>query len=80
MSTTAVAPTPIGNHCKGLYADGTPNTQFRCLKVYDVDGTPIYNCTTKRYFLVNCPKINQLCSNLSGAWVSAVTCCNQRLF
>ena len=33
-----------------------------------------------RYFLANCPKINQLCSQFSGAWVSAVTVCNQRLF
>ena len=78
--STAVAPTPIGNHCKGTYGDGTPNIQFRCLKKYDVDGTPLYNCAGKRYFLANCPKINQLCSSLSGAWVAASTVCAQRLY
>ena len=36
--------------------------------------------TTMRYFLVNCPKLNQLCSASSGAWVAASTVCNQRLF
>lgn len=33
-----------------------------------------------RFFLANCPSINQLCSQSSGAWVAAVTVCSQRLF
>ena len=33
-----------------------------------------------RFFLANCPKSNQLCSQFSGAWVAAATVCNQRLF
>ena len=33
-----------------------------------------------RYFLANCPKSNQICSAISGAWVAAATVCNQRLF
>jgi len=33
-----------------------------------------------RFFLVNCPKVNQLCNANSGAWVPAITVCRQRLF
>ena len=77
---TVIAPTPIGNHCKGQFGDGTPNVQLRCVKGYDVNSVPTYVCAGKRYFKVSCPKINQLCSNLSGAWVSAVTVCNQHLY
>lgn len=80
MSYPVIAPTPIGNHCIGQNADGTVNRQFRCVKMFDVDGTPIYNCVGMRYFLVNCPAVNQLCSNTSGAFVASVTVCGQQLF
>lgn len=33
-----------------------------------------------RFFNVNCPKGNLQCSTTSGAWVPAITVCNQRLF
>jgi len=33
-----------------------------------------------RFFLVTCPKVNQLCSTTSGAWVAATTVCQQALF
>lgn len=75
------AVTPVsGNKCVGSHADNTPNIQLYCLKGYDDQGDPIYTCATWRKFRVNCPKLNQLCSNLSEAWVAAVTVCNQRLF
>ncbi|GAH00031.1 unnamed protein product [marine sediment metagenome] len=53
---------------------------FTCLKGYDNNGEPIYGEVEMRYFLANCPKINQLCSSTSGGYVAAVTVCNQRLF
>jgi hypothetical protein len=37
-------------------------------------------CGGWRYFLSNCPKTNTLCSATSGAWVAAITVCNQQLF
>lgn len=76
----AITPTPIGNSCRGVYGDGTPNIQFRCVKSKDNDGVPVYNCAGRRYFKANCPKSNQQCSQLSGAWVASVTVCRQRLF
>jgi len=33
-----------------------------------------------RFFYANCPKLNQLCSSTSGAWVAAITVCQQALF
>lgn len=75
------AVTPLtGNKCVGNYADGTPNIQLYCYKGDDNNGAPIYTCATWRKFRVNCPKVNYQCSNLSEAWVAAVTVCNQRLF
>lgn len=40
----------------------------------------VYTTVTWRYFLANCPKVNQLCSGFSGAYVPAITVCNQQLF
>ena len=37
-------------------------------------------CGGWKYFLADCPKNNQLCSGLSGAWVAASTVCAQRLY
>jgi len=39
-------------------------------------------CVTWRIFYPQCPKINpnQICSSTHGAFVAAVTVCNQRLF
>jgi len=70
----AVTPLP-GNSCVGTYEDGTPNIQQKCLK-----SNGVTTCTTWKYFLVQCPKVNQQCSSLSGAWVAAITVCNQALF
>lgn len=75
------AVTPVSaNKCKGTYEDGTPNIQLYCYKGDDDLGDPIYTCATWRKFRVQCPKVNQLCSTQSEAWVAAVTVCNQRLF
>lgn len=43
------------------------------------EGTPLTE-RQMRFFLANCPRVNQLCSQFSGAWVAAATVCNQRLF
>ncbi len=75
------AVTPVsGNKCVGSYADGTPRVQLYCNKGLDAQGDPIYTCATWRKFRVSCPKLNQLCSTQSEAWVAAITVCNQRLF
>jgi hypothetical protein len=33
-----------------------------------------------RYFYANCPKVNQLCSGISGGYVAASTVCRQQLY
>ena len=76
----AAVPPLTGNKCLGTYVDGSPNRQMYCLKGYDDGGNPIYTCAKWRLFKVNCSKINQLCSNLSQAYVAAVTVCNQHLY
>jgi hypothetical protein len=76
----AAVPPITGNKCVGAYNDGSPNRKLYCLKGYDDNDDPIYTCATWRKFRVNCPKVNFLCSNLSEAWVAAVTVCNQKLF
>lgn len=68
------------NHCRGTNADGTPDNEFYCLKEIDNDGNPVYSCVTMRYFKVTCTAINQQCNSLSGAYVAAVTICNQKLY
>lgn len=37
-------------------------------------------CGGWKYFLADCPKTNQLCSSLSGAWLPSATVCGQRLY
>lgn len=76
-----ISPTPIGNDCVGQNADGSANIQFKCLKYYDVDGTPIYACAPMKYFLVSCSApLNSLCNPNSGAYLPAITVCGQQLF
>lgn len=73
--------TPVsGNNCKGTFVDGTPDVRLKCVRSVAEDGSPVFTCATKRFFLVSCPPGNQQCSNLSGAWVAACTVCSQRLF
>ena len=43
-----------------------------------LNGTRV--CGGWRYFLANCPRTNAMCSSISGAWVAAITVCNQQLF
>ena len=50
-------------------------TTMKCKKD---DGTITY--VTMRVFYPKCPKVNQLCNPQGGAYVAAVTVCNQRLF
>jgi hypothetical protein len=76
----AAVPAITGNKCVGAYEDGSPNRKLYCLKGLDANGDDIYTCATWRKFRVSCPKLNQLCSAQSEAWVAAVTVCNQRLF
>ena len=75
------AVTPVsGNKCVGTFEDGTENIQLYCNKGNDEMGDPIFTCATWRLFKVQCPKVNFLCSNLSDAYVAAITVCNQKLF
>jgi|GEM_PF-2765545 hypothetical protein len=75
------AVTPVSaNKCEGTYEDGEENIQLYCLKGNDQMGDPIFTCATWRKFKVQCPKLNQLCSNHSEAYVAAITVCNQKLF
>ena len=76
----AYIPVSSINHCIGENADGTVNRQLYCLKGFDDGGNPIYTCAKWRLFKVNCSKINSLCSNLSQAYVAAITVCNQHLY
>ncbi len=70
------AVTPItSNKCIGNFADGTPNINLYCKKTDEV-----FVCATWRSFIASCPKVNQLCSGKSQAWVAAITVCNQQLF
>jgi len=73
--------TPVSaNRCVGEFENGDPNVQLRCLKGFDINDEPIFTCVTMRLFQVACPKLNQICSTQSQAFVSAITICNQRLF
>jgi hypothetical protein len=74
-----VTPLPA-NHCIGADAAGNTVYQLKCLKGLDDSDDPIYTCAKWRKFRVNCPKVNFQCSNLSEAWVAAITVCNQKLF
>ena len=75
------AVTPVsGNNCRGTYENGTPNIQLKCVKSVTDGGSEVFTCATWRYFRVNCPKVNFQCSSLSGAYVAAITVCNQKLF
>ena len=74
------AVTPVSsNRCVGSFEDGSPNTQLYCQSSTDDQGDPVYTCVTWRSFRAQCPKVNQLCSNQSEAFVAAITVCNQKL-
>lgn len=75
------AVTPVsGNNCRGSFADGTADIRLKCVKTRDDEDLPVYTCATWKYFKVSCPKLNQQCSSLSGAWLPSITVCNQKLF
>jgi len=76
----AAVPPLSGNNCRGSFEDGTPNIKVKCVKTLDDQGDKVFACVTWRYFRVTCPKLNQQCSSLSGAYVPAITVCNQKLF
>lgn len=70
------------NNCIGVRANGTFNRQLRCLRSVDSDGSnALYGCATWKYFRVQCPPTaaNVMCNSLSGAYVAAITVCNQHL-
>jgi len=69
-----IAPT-ISNGCLGEDRDGEALRHFKC-KENDGD----YSCRTQKFFYVTCANPIVLCNQLSGAYVAAVTVCNQRLF
>ncbi len=48
------------------------------LKCKKADGS--YANVTWRLFYPSCPKLNQQCNPLGGAYVAAITVCKQRLF
>lgn len=75
-----VIPPQSTNKCVGQNLDGTVNRQLYCLKGYDDQGSKIFTCAKWRKFRVSCPKLNQLCSSLSEAYVAAITVCNQHLY
>ena len=57
---------------------------FRCGVCTTDAVTLIRTCTyrnvTKREFFPRCAKLNQLCSEIRGAFVPAITVCRQGLF
>ncbi len=80
MALPVAIPPQTGNKCVGQFSDGSTDYQLYCFKGNDHQGNPIYTCATWRLFYVSCPKLNQLCSTTSSAYVAAITVCNQQLF
>lgn len=76
----AAIPPLSGNNCRGVYENGLPNIKVKCVKNLDDEGAKVFSCVTWRYFRVSCPKLNQQCSSLSGAFLPAITVCTQKLF
>lgn len=76
---SAVTPV-VANGCKGTYASGAANIKLKCVRSFDDEGVPTFNCATMRLFKVSCSKLNQQCSGLSNAYVAAITVCAQKLF
>lgn len=52
---------------------------IRC-KYTDLNDEPAYNYVTWRLMYPNCSRLNSLCNSSKGAYVAAVTVCNQNLF
>lgn len=72
-----VAPT-VSNGCLGTSTDGEPLPWHKCKKLL---ANPVTTeCVTMRLFFTSCPKLNQLCNQLSSAYVAAPTVCRQNLF
>jgi hypothetical protein len=51
------------------------STQLKCKKP---DG--FFTCVQWFFFYPNCRNVNLNCNSTAGAWVPAVTICNQQLF
>ena len=63
------------NTCSDLVC---PTAAFKCLKT-----SKTCTCSKWKFFTAQCTKSQQAlgqCSGTSGAWVPAITVCNQRLF
>jgi len=54
-------------------------SQFKCLSKKDPTN-PATTYTHSRLFYPTCRAMNSLCSGISGAYVPAITVCNQQLF
>jgi hypothetical protein len=54
-------------------------SQFKCLSKKD-PMNPTTTYTHSRLFYPTCRAMNSLCSGISGAYVPAITVCNQQLF
>jgi hypothetical protein len=54
-------------------------SQFKCLSKKD-PMNPATTYTHSRLFYPTCRAMNSLCSGISGAYVPAITVCNQQLF
>jgi len=52
---------------------------MRC-KYTNAQGQSAYRTVTWRMFYPRCPKVNFFCNPLAGAYVAAITVCNQRLW
>lgn len=57
----------------------------KCLKCKDSVLTEehehdVFRGVSWKYFYAQCPKTNFLCSSISGAYVPAITVCNQQLW
>jgi hypothetical protein len=58
----------------------TASAGMRCLCGTGDSGESLYSYVTWRLVYPSCSKMNQMCNNLAGAYVPAVTVCQMRLF
>jgi uncharacterized delta-60 repeat protein len=58
-------------------ASGFVQATSTCLPCRKSDGS--ISCSKWKYFMADCPKNNRMCSGMSGAYLPAITICNQRL-
>ncbi len=71
----AVVTPSVANHCVGTDINAEPDIRLKCRK-----SNGSMTCATWKYFYVQCPKVNQSCSSLSGAFVASTTVCSQNLW